>query len=162
MQCNICFSCAKSIRARARRYATIASSRPEIFDVVCVGGGPAGLSLLTALRKFPSSVPYTVVSANIDNLQAHHPRHPTSDSRSSSPSPSTPSEAGHSPKTNSPIEPPPSHPLLRLSSEKSAHGSVSTMAAFKHTTTCTSGMLWPPIQQSTFPPLPPRQTANPS
>lgn len=51
MQSNICLSCAKLIRVRAREYATIASSRPEIFDVVCVGGGPAGLSLLTALRK---------------------------------------------------------------------------------------------------------------
>lgn len=31
-----------------RAYATNAT--PEIYDVVCVGGGPAGLSLLTALR----------------------------------------------------------------------------------------------------------------
>ncbi|KAI9802418.1 MAG: hypothetical protein M1825_002802 [Sarcosagium campestre] len=36
-----------------RRYATakpIQANLPEIFDVVCVGGGPAGLSLLAALR----------------------------------------------------------------------------------------------------------------
>ena len=26
------------------------TSAPEIYDVVCVGGGPAGLSLLTGLR----------------------------------------------------------------------------------------------------------------
>lgn len=31
------------------RYATTRAS-PEIFDVVCVGGGPAGLSILTGLR----------------------------------------------------------------------------------------------------------------
>ncbi|GAB7347423.1 hypothetical protein MBLNU459_g4344t1 [Dothideomycetes sp. NU459] len=28
---------------------------PEIYDVVCVGGGPAGLSLLSALRSSPST-----------------------------------------------------------------------------------------------------------
>ena len=33
------------------RYATAAPLRPEIYDVVCVGGGPAGLTLLTAIRK---------------------------------------------------------------------------------------------------------------
>jgi len=32
-----------------RGYASAA--KPEIFDVVCVGGGPAGLSLLAGLRK---------------------------------------------------------------------------------------------------------------
>ena len=30
-------------------------SKPEIYDVVCVGGGPAGLSLLSALRSRPST-----------------------------------------------------------------------------------------------------------
>ncbi|KAH0544512.1 hypothetical protein FGG08_001411 [Glutinoglossum americanum] len=44
-----CQSCARLLRIH-RRYATTASETPEIFDVVCVGGGPAGLSLLTALR----------------------------------------------------------------------------------------------------------------
>lgn len=44
----ICISCALSLQLRARKYATAATS--DIYDVVCVGGGPAGLSLLTALR----------------------------------------------------------------------------------------------------------------
>ena len=44
----ICPSCARSIKLQSRRYATAAP--PDIYDVVCVGGGPAGLSLLTALR----------------------------------------------------------------------------------------------------------------
>lgn len=75
MQSNICLSCARIIRAGARRYATIASSRPEIFDVVCVGGGPAGLGLLTALRKSYSAyltqwyqqrlTNYRLITANI-------------------------------------------------------------------------------------------------
>ena len=44
----ICLSCAKELKLRSRTFATAAS--PDIYDVVCVGGGPAGLSLLTALR----------------------------------------------------------------------------------------------------------------
>lgn len=30
---------------------------PEIYDVVCVGGGPAGLSLLSALRMYKDKEP---------------------------------------------------------------------------------------------------------
>lgn len=33
-----------------RTFATINPIKPEIYDVVCVGGGPAGLSLVNALR----------------------------------------------------------------------------------------------------------------
>ena len=46
----ICSFCLLSQKRRARSYATAASSTDNIYDVVCVGGGPAGLSLLTALR----------------------------------------------------------------------------------------------------------------
>ncbi|KAI9755948.1 MAG: hypothetical protein M4579_004079 [Chaenotheca gracillima] len=47
----VCRSCARSIHQRKRRFASATSSTsPDIYDVVCVGGGPAGLSLATALR----------------------------------------------------------------------------------------------------------------
>lgn len=36
---------------KRRSYAQI-NGTPEIYDVVCVGGGPAGLSLLAALSKY--------------------------------------------------------------------------------------------------------------
>ena len=50
----ICPSCTRSLERRARRYATV-MSQSDLYDVVCVGGGPAGLSILTALRTCPSS-----------------------------------------------------------------------------------------------------------
>ncbi|KAL8830503.1 MAG: hypothetical protein Q9170_005706 [Blastenia crenularia] len=43
------------LRYTARAYASSARQRPDIYDVVCVGGGPAGLTLLTALRSSPST-----------------------------------------------------------------------------------------------------------
>ncbi|KAB5580168.1 hypothetical protein GE09DRAFT_1081182 [Coniochaeta sp. 2T2.1] len=54
----VCGSCSRGLqRQPLRRYASAAatssSSKPDIYDVVCVGGGPAGLSLLTALRSNP-------------------------------------------------------------------------------------------------------------
>lgn len=42
------------VRVRAhRRFASSSADGPEIYDVVCVGGGPAGLSLLTGLKASP-------------------------------------------------------------------------------------------------------------
>ena len=35
-----------------RRHASSLSVPPDIYDVVCVGGGPAGLSLLAGLREY--------------------------------------------------------------------------------------------------------------
>ncbi|OQU94003.1 hypothetical protein CLAIMM_00429 [Cladophialophora immunda] len=51
----ICVQCRKTLSSsRRRRFAsTNASSPPEIFDIVTVGGGPAGLALLAALRSSP-------------------------------------------------------------------------------------------------------------
>ncbi|KAL9634080.1 MAG: hypothetical protein Q9204_003148 [Flavoplaca sp. TL-2023a] len=43
------------VRQSYRTYATALPSRPDIYDVVCVGGGPAGLTLLTALRSSPAT-----------------------------------------------------------------------------------------------------------
>jgi hypothetical protein len=51
----ICSSCSHQLRPQRRDYASVSqSTRPSIYDVVCVGGGPAGLSLLAALRMCPS------------------------------------------------------------------------------------------------------------
>jgi len=41
---------------KGRTFATINPIKPEIYDVVCVGGGPAGLSLVNALRKTYTSL----------------------------------------------------------------------------------------------------------
>ncbi|KAH0842214.1 ubiquinone biosynthesis monooxygenase COQ6 [Fonsecaea monophora] len=52
----VCIQCRKSLTSsRRRRFAsTKASSAPEIFDIVTVGGGPAGLALQAALSSlFP-------------------------------------------------------------------------------------------------------------
>ncbi|KAH6998220.1 hypothetical protein BKA56DRAFT_537202 [Ilyonectria sp. MPI-CAGE-AT-0026] len=47
----VCRSCVRQYQSQLRRaYST---SQDNIYDVVCVGGGPAGLSLLTALRANP-------------------------------------------------------------------------------------------------------------
>ncbi|KAI9834754.1 MAG: hypothetical protein M1819_002840 [Sarea resinae] len=51
---SICRNCCRTRIRNRRGYATAATKTPEIFDVVCVGGGPAGLSLLTALRSSKS------------------------------------------------------------------------------------------------------------
>jgi ubiquinone biosynthesis monooxygenase Coq6 len=36
-----------------RRFASTTADAPEVYDVVCVGGGPAGLSLLAGLKASP-------------------------------------------------------------------------------------------------------------
>ena len=46
----MCNRCLRQFNKRLRKYATAASA--DIYDVAVVGGGPAGLSLLTALRKY--------------------------------------------------------------------------------------------------------------
>ncbi|KAG6028814.1 hypothetical protein E4U41_000573 [Claviceps citrina] len=48
-----CKRCSRFARRQwTRSYST---SKDEIYDVVCVGGGPAGLSLLAALRSNPTT-----------------------------------------------------------------------------------------------------------
>ncbi|RYP47056.1 hypothetical protein DL768_006851 [Monosporascus sp. mg162] len=43
--------------------------QPDIYDVVCVGGGPAGLSLLTALRANPVTAGLRVALVEAQDLQ---------------------------------------------------------------------------------------------
>ncbi|KAL6869899.1 putative ubiquinone biosynthesis monooxygenase [Amphichorda felina] len=47
----VCRSCSRRVQTGLQR--TYSTQRNDIYDVVCVGGGPAGLSLLTALRANP-------------------------------------------------------------------------------------------------------------
>ncbi|KAK5990512.1 Ubiquinone biosynthesis monooxygenase COQ6 [Cladobotryum mycophilum] len=49
----VCRSCTRRARDATRR--SYSTSSQDIYDVVCIGGGPAGLSLLTALRANPST-----------------------------------------------------------------------------------------------------------
>ncbi|KAK3335750.1 hypothetical protein B0T19DRAFT_436577 [Cercophora scortea] len=49
----VCRSCTRRSQRRLQRDYSSAAPRPDTYDVVCVGGGPAGLSLLTALRANP-------------------------------------------------------------------------------------------------------------
>ncbi|TGJ85920.1 hypothetical protein E0Z10_g2893 [Xylaria hypoxylon] len=49
-----------------RSYAS--TSRPDIYDVVCVGGGPAGLSLLAALKANPTTAGLRVALVEAQDL----------------------------------------------------------------------------------------------
>ncbi|KAK3310688.1 uncharacterized protein B0T15DRAFT_407930 [Chaetomium strumarium] len=49
----VCRSCTQRFQRHLRRSYASAAVQPDIYDVVCVGGGPAGLSLLAALRANP-------------------------------------------------------------------------------------------------------------
>ncbi|PFH62102.1 hypothetical protein XA68_15063 [Ophiocordyceps unilateralis] len=48
----LCRDCSRAIRRESRRFYSTRGG-DNIYDVVCVGGGPAGLSLLAALRSNP-------------------------------------------------------------------------------------------------------------
>ncbi|KAL1840160.1 hypothetical protein VTJ49DRAFT_734 [Mycothermus thermophilus] len=66
----VCRSCTRSLRRqwlRAHTYSTAATT-PDIYDVVCVGGGPAGLSLLTALRANPATTHLRVALVEAQHL----------------------------------------------------------------------------------------------
>ncbi|KAI9894667.1 MAG: putative ubiquinone biosynthesis monooxygenase [Vezdaea aestivalis] len=52
-----------------------ASKIPEIFDIVCLGGGPAGLTLLSALRSNPSTSHLKIAlveSQDLSNIRNWH------------------------------------------------------------------------------------------
>ena len=47
----VCPSCRSGRFVGRRRFGSKPDQSPDVYDVVCVGGGPAGLGLLAALRK---------------------------------------------------------------------------------------------------------------
>ncbi|CRG92344.1 ubiquinone biosynthesis monooxygenase Coq6 [Talaromyces islandicus] len=49
----ICPSCRRGSQYRGRRTLSSLAETPDIYDVVCVGGGTAGLALAAALRASP-------------------------------------------------------------------------------------------------------------
>lgn len=55
-----------------RRFASSAADALEVYDVVCVGGGPAGLSLLTGLKA--STVTNGLKVALIEGQDLHKSR----------------------------------------------------------------------------------------
>ncbi|XMA19463.1 hypothetical protein WAI453_012254 [Rhynchosporium graminicola] len=64
----VCDTCTRQLVRQRRRYASTTSTSPEIFDVVCVGGGPAGLSLLAALRSSPATANLRVALVESQDL----------------------------------------------------------------------------------------------
>ncbi|KAI1368752.1 hypothetical protein F5Y08DRAFT_294738 [Xylaria arbuscula] len=64
---RICRSCDRKLKlSLSRSYAT--ASQPDIYDVVCVGGGPAGLSLLAALKANPTTAALRVALVEAQDL----------------------------------------------------------------------------------------------
>ncbi|KAI0515203.1 hypothetical protein F5B22DRAFT_607542 [Xylaria bambusicola] len=64
---NICRSCNRKLKqSLARSYAT--APQPDIYDVVCIGGGPAGLSLLAALKANPITADLRVALVEAQDL----------------------------------------------------------------------------------------------
>ncbi|KAF4453862.1 ubiquinone biosynthesis monooxygenase Coq6 [Fusarium austroafricanum] len=62
----VCRSCVRQYQSQLRRAST--STQDNIYDVVCVGGGPAGLSLLTALRANPITAGLRVALVEAQDL----------------------------------------------------------------------------------------------
>ena len=48
--------------------ADLALSQPEIYDIVCIGGGPVGLSLISALRSHASTKSLKIALIDSQNL----------------------------------------------------------------------------------------------
>ncbi|THC99357.1 hypothetical protein EYZ11_001169 [Aspergillus tanneri] len=63
----VCPSCLSGLPGR--RFASNSSHAPDIYDVVCVGGGPAGLGLVAALRASPATSKLRVALIESQDLQ---------------------------------------------------------------------------------------------
>ncbi|KAM3522922.1 hypothetical protein NHJ13051_005382 [Beauveria bassiana] len=65
----VCRGCSRRLTPAVRRsYSATAAPAQDIYDVVCVGGGPAGLSLLTALRANPVTANLRVALVEAQDL----------------------------------------------------------------------------------------------
>ncbi|RKF53694.1 Ubiquinone biosynthesis monooxygenase COQ6, mitochondrial [Golovinomyces cichoracearum] len=68
---HVCRNCTTQQGPYTRSYATnLAKESPEIFDIVCVGGGTAGLSLLAALRSSPVTANLKLALVDNQNVQS--------------------------------------------------------------------------------------------
>ncbi|EPQ62521.1 Bgt-4737 [Blumeria graminis f. sp. tritici] len=66
--CRLRDNFSKICQRQARNYADLSTTPSNIFDVVCVGGGPAGLSLLAALRSIRATKNLKVALVDTVNL----------------------------------------------------------------------------------------------
>ncbi|KAE8145327.1 ubiquinone biosynthesis monooxygenase [Aspergillus avenaceus] len=65
----VCPSCRSSGSLGRRRFGSKSNESPDVYDVVCVGGGPAGLGLLAALRASPVTSKLKVALIETQDLQ---------------------------------------------------------------------------------------------
>jgi len=79
----------RSFWSTATASAPAKAADPEIYDLVCVGGGPAGLSLVSALRAHPSTQALKI--ALIDSQDLSSSKTPSGDAYSNRCSSLTPS-----------------------------------------------------------------------
>lgn len=111
-------------RIRPRRtFATTSAHVSETYDVVCVGGGPAGLSLLAALKASPITNGLKVALIEGQDLQKNRlPKDASLDSFSNRCSSLTPASVKNLQGWCAQLE---CDPLLTLS-QRSEHGGMRT------------------------------------
>lgn len=103
----VCRNCIRQLTRQKRNYASQSvTSKPDIYDVVCVGGGPAGLSLLAALSTCQSWYGHRDSNRMI---QEHRPQPKTYELHLSNRRTSPKLAPGHSLPSSIPTVAPPLH-----------------------------------------------------
>jgi len=126
------------IRARLQHRCASTSPTPEIYDVVCVGGGPAGLSLLTSLRASSITSGLRVALIEGQDLEKNRlQRGATLQSFSNRCSSLTPASVRNLRGVNNFLL---FIPSANAYFEKSEHGLMPTPHASSPTTKCKCGM----------------------